>query len=54
MTRVAVVGLALNAIVFVVLAALGGKAWPIVIAAPSALLALMVVGFAFGPRFEDD
>jgi hypothetical protein len=53
-TRLAVAGLALNAVVFLVLAAVLGETWPIFVVAPSALLALMFVGLAFGPRNDDD
>lgn len=54
LSRMAVVGLALNASAFLVLAAMLGEPWPVLVAAPSALLALMFVGFAFGPRFDDE
>ena len=46
-TRIAIVGLALNAIVFLVLGAVSGEVWAFLIAAPSALLALMFVGWGF-------
>ena len=53
-TRVAIVGLALNAIVFLVLGAVLGEVWAFLVAVPSALLALMFVGLAFGPDIEEE
>jgi hypothetical protein len=54
-TRVAVIGLALNAIVFLVLGAMLGEGWALFVFAPSALLVLMFVGWAFaGPDIDDE
>lgn len=53
-TRVAMLGLALNAAVFLVLGAVFGEVWAFLVAVPSALLALMFVGWAFaGPDIDD-
>lgn len=53
--RAAIIGLALNAIVFLVLAAVLGELWPIFVFVPSALPALMFVGAAFaGPDIDDE
>lgn len=54
-TRVMIAGLAINAIVFLVLGAILGEVGAFLVAAPSALLALMFVGWAFaGPDIDDD
>lgn len=54
-TRLAIVGLALNAITFLVLGAVFGEMWALLVAAPSALLALMFVGWAFaGPDIDGE
>lgn len=54
-TRAAVAGLAVNAAIFFVLASVFNQAWPIVVAAPSALLVLMFVASGFGgPDVEED
>lgn len=54
-TRLAIVGLALNGIMFLVLGAVFGEVWAFLVAAPSALLALMFVGWAFaGPDIDGE
>lgn len=54
-TRLAIAGTALNAIVFLVLGAVLGEGWPFFVFAPSALLALMFVGSAFaGPDVDEE
>lgn len=52
--RASILGLALNAIGFLVLAAVLGELWPIFVFVPSALLALMFVGLAFGPDIDEE
>lgn len=54
-TRVATVVLTFNAIVFLVLGTLLGEVWAFFVFAPSALLVLMFVGWAFaGPDIDGE